>query len=231
MIKAILFDVFGTVVDWRSSLIADLAGWGRAQGVAADWAGLVDAWRAAYIPSMDSVRGGVWVNFDALHLVSLKRLAPRFGLSDLSAAQWDHINKGWRRLKPWPDSVPGLQQLKAHGIVAPRSNGNVAMLEDMAQFGRLPWDRIFGADLFQHYKPDREVYLGACELLGLAPGQVMMVAAHNYDLQGARACGLRTAFIARPTEYGPGQTSDLVPESDWDRVAPDILALASQLSI
>jgi 2-haloacid dehalogenase len=231
-IKAILFDVFGTVVDWRGSLIRDFSVWGATQGLTVDWPGLVDAWRGAYAPSMNRVRNGSlpWTNLDALQRDSLTEIGPRFGLPAAVPEAWrDYLVHGWRRLDPWPDSVAGLTRLKARFVIAPLSNGNVALLVDMAKRAGLPWDMVFATELFRHYKPDPETYLGAASLLGLVPAQVVMAAAHNGDLRAARALGLRTAFFARPTEYGPGQTSDLVPEGDWDFVARDIEDLATQL--
>ncbi len=231
MTKALLFDVFGTVVDWRSSLIQDLFAWGREQGRAADWPGLVDAWRAAYAPSMDRVRRGEqpWTNLDGLHRASLEQLAPRFGLAGLDHDALHRLTRAWHRLKPWPDSVPGLARLKRHYVIAPLSNGNVALLTNMAKSAGLPWDAVLSAELFRHYKPDSETYLGAAALLGLPPAEVMMCAAHNGDLVAARGLGLRTAFIARPTEHGPDQVRDVAAEQDWDIVTDSILALADRL--
>lgn len=228
--KALLFDVFGTVVDWRTSLVADLSAWGADHGLTVDWTGLADAWRAAYAPSMSRVRRGElpWTNIDTLHRAALDTLAPRFGLDGLGPDALDHINRVWHRLRPWPDSVPGLYRLKAAHIIAPLSNGNVALLTNMAKFAGLPWDLILSAELFRHYKPDPETYLGAAALLGLAPDEVMLCAAHNDDLAAARACGLRTAFIARPTEYGPNQTRDLAPTDAWDHATDSIEALADR---
>jgi 2-haloacid dehalogenase len=231
-VKAILFDVFGTVVDWRGSLIRDLGTWGAADELNVDWTGLVDAWRGAYIPSMQRVRRGElpWTNLDELQAQSLGEIGPRFGLpAALSDADRDYIVHGWHRLDPWPDAVPGLARLKQHFIIAPLSNGNVALLVNMAKRAGLPWDMVFATELFRAYKPDPETYLGAAALLGLAPHEVLMAAAHNFDLHAARALGLRTAFIARPTEYGPLQEIDLVADSDWDVVADDIEDLASRL--
>ena len=232
MVKALLFDVFGTVVDWRTSLTADLSAWGADRLPGADWAGLVDAWRGAYAPSMDEVRRGVlpWMNLDALHRRSLERIGPDFGVTGLSDAEMDHVNRGWHRLRPWPDSVPGLQALRRNYILSPLSNGNVALLVDLARSAGLPWDVILCAEVFQRYKPDDEVYLGACRLLSLDPAEVMLCAAHNSDLAAAQRLGLGTAFISRPTEYGPHQSRDLKPEGDWDIVAADIGALAACLS-
>ena len=231
MTKALLFDVFGTVVDWRSSLIQDLSAWGREQGRAADWPGLVDAWRAAYAPSMDRVRRGEqpWTNLDGLHRASLERLAPRFGLAGLDHDALHRLTRAWHRLKPWPDSVPGLARLKQRYVIAPLSNGNVALLTNMAKSAGLPWDAVLSAELFHHYKPDSETYLGAAGLLDLPPAEVMMCAAHNSDLAAARGLGLRTAFIARPAEHGPGQACDMAAEQDWDVVTDSILALANRL--
>lgn len=230
-VKAILFDVFGTVVDWRGSLIGELSAWGQARGLAVDWAGLVDAWRGAYQPSMQRVRGGdlPWTVLDDLHRASLDELVVRFGVAGLSEADLDWINRGWHRLRPWPDSATGLARLKTRYIVGTLSNGNVALLVDMAKAAGLPWDVVTPIDLLRHYKPDPEVYLGACELLRLPPAQVMLAAAHNGDLRAARACGLKTGFFPRPTEYGPQQRRDFAAEEAWDVVAADILDLAARM--
>ncbi|MGI4952863.1 MAG: haloacid dehalogenase type II [Janthinobacterium lividum] len=231
MVKALVFDVFGTVVDWRSSLIDDLSAWGAGLGLTVDWPGLVDAWRGAYAPSMDRVRRGEqrWTKLDDLHRASLLALAPRFGLTGLDEAALDWVNRAWHRLRPWPDSVAGLTRLKAKFIIGPLSNGNVALLVNMAKHAGLPWDTVLGAEVFRHYKPDPEAYLGTAALLGLPPEQVMLCAAHNADLAAARSCGLRTAFILRPTESGPAQAKDLRAESDWDHSVGSITALADAL--
>jgi 2-haloacid dehalogenase len=230
---AIVFDTFGTVVDWRSSLIADLSAYGASRGVSADWAALVDAWRAAYHPSMDRVRKGElpWTKLDDLHRASLDRLIETQGIQGLSEADRVHINLGWHRLHPWPDAVPGLTRLKSRFIVGPLSNGNVSLLLNMAKFAGIPWDMIFGSDLFHHFKPDPETYLGVAAMLDLRPDQVMMGAAHNGDLAKARACGLLTAFFPRPTEYGPHQKRDTAAEQDWDIVAMDIQDMATKLGV
>lgn len=227
MVKALLFDVFGTVVDWRGSLMAEIAAWRPA----VDAEGLVDAWRGEYKPSMDRVRRNErpWANLDALHRESLEALAPRFGLAGLDEASLDWLVRGWHRLRPWPDSVAGLRRLKQDRVIAPLSNGNVALLTNMAKAAGLPWDLVLSAELFRHYKPDPETYLGAAALLGLPPGEVMLCAAHNDDLAAARRCGLRTGFIARPTEYGPNQRRDTTAESDWDVVVDSIEALADRI--
>jgi len=228
---AIVFDTFGTVVDWRSSLIAELTEFGRARGVTADWTMLVDAWRGLYHPSMQRVRAGElpWTKLDALHRMALNELVAQFEITGLTEADLRHINLGWHRLHGWPDSVPGLTRLKTRYIIGPLSNGNVSLLTNMAKFAGLPWDMIFGSDLFQHFKPDPETYLGVARLLDLEPGQVMMAAAHNGDLANARKCGLMTAFFPRPTEYGPHQKRDYTAEQDWDVVAANIEDMASKL--
>ena len=230
---AIVFDTFGTVVDWRGSLIGELTAFGAARGIAADWAGLVDAWRAAYHPSMQRVRAGEigWTRLDDLHRASLDRLVGEFGIAGLSEADLAHINRGWHRLHPWPDAVAGLARLKTRFIIGPLSNGNVSLLTNMAKHAGLPWDMVFGSDLFGHYKPDPETYLGVARLLDLEPGRVMMAAAHNGDLAAARTCGLMTAFFPRPAEYGPHQKRDFAAEGDWDVVAADIGDLAGRLGV
>jgi len=230
-VQAILFDTFGTVVDWRGSLIDEMTAFGTTRGIAADWAGLVDAWRAAYAPSMDRVRRGEvpWTILDDLHRASLERLVVEFGIAGLTDADLDTLNRGWHRLRPWPDAVPGLTRLKRRVLIAPLSNGNVALLVNMAKHAGLPWDMVCATELFGHYKPDPETYLGAARLLGLAPGAVMMAAAHNGDLHAARRCGLKTAFFPRPTEYGPHQVRDFASDSDWTVIAADIEDLATRM--
>jgi 2-haloacid dehalogenase len=230
-LKAVLFDVFGTVVDWRGSLIAELSAFGAGRGLSADWSALTDAWRAAYAPSMDRVRRGElpWTKLDALHRTTLDGLLTRFGLEALDEAGRAHLNLGWHRLNPWPDSVAGLHRLKRRFVIAPLSNGNVSLLVDLARFGGLPWDMVFGSDVSGHYKPDPETYLGACRMLDLEPGQVMLAAAHNADLHAARALGLRTGFILRREEYGPAQADDLGPDEAWDVIVEDVCDLATKL--
>ena len=230
---AIVFDTFGSVVDWRSSLIADLTAYGTKKGVTADWTALVDAWRASYHPSMDRVRKGElpWTRLDDLHRASLNQLVADFGIKGLNEDDLVHINLGWHRLHAWPDSVPGLTRLKSRFIIGPLSNGNVALLLNMAKFAGIPWDMIFGSDLFGHFKPDPETYLGVAKMLNLRPDQVMMAAAHNGDLGAARRCGLMTAFFPRPGEYGPHQKRDYEADQDWDIVATDIQDMATKLGV
>jgi len=231
-VKALVFDVFGTVVDWRGSLIAEGRRLGRAKRIDVDWAAFADAWRAGYRPAMDRVRSGAlgWTPIDALHRAILDELLERFAIRGLSEAEIDHLNRVWHRLKPWPDARAGLRRLKRDVIVATLSNGNVALLTNMAKFAGLPWDCILSAELFHHYKPDPETYLGAARLLGCAPQEVMMVAAHKDDLRAARACGLRTGFVVRPLERGPGVRVDRRAEKDFDINARDFNDLAAKLA-
>jgi 2-haloacid dehalogenase len=230
-VEALVFDVFGTVVDWRTSIIAEGEALGTAKGIEVDWAGFVDAWRGAYSPAMDRVRRGEapWTNLDALHRQSLDRLMPQFGITGLSETEVDHLNRVWHRLKPWPDSVEGMTRLRRKYVLSPLSNGNVALLTRMGKAAGLPWDCILSAELFRHYKPDPETYRGAAELLGLPTDKVALVAAHNSDLVAASQEGMRTAFVARPTEYGPHQSRDFKADHPFDAVATDMIHLADLL--
>ncbi|WP_315798555.1 haloacid dehalogenase type II [Bradyrhizobium sp. SZCCHNRI3043] len=232
MVKALVFDVFGTVVDWRTSLINDFTAWSKTRGIQGDWTALVDGWRGLYVGSMDEVRRHPergYVILDVLHRRSLETLVAQLGITGLTEADLDHLTRGWHRLHPWADSVAGLTRLKSKYIIAPLSNGNVALLTNMAKFAGLPWDLVLSAELFAHYKPDPETYLGAARLLGLSPGEVMMVAAHNNDLEAAQRYGLKTAFVARPTEYGPLQSRDFEATGAWDIVADDFGGIADRL--
>jgi 2-haloacid dehalogenase len=231
-VKALVFDVFGTVVDWRGSLIAEGRRLGRSKRIDVDWAAFADAWRAGYRPAMARVRSGAlgWTTIDALHRMILDELLERFAIRGLTEAQIDRLNRVWHRLKPWPDARAGLRRLKRDVIIATLSNGNVALLTNMAKHAGLPWDCILSAELFHHYKPDPETYLGAARLLGCAPQEVMMVAAHKDDLRAARACGLRTGFVARPLEHGPGTRVDRRLEKDFDINARDFNDLAAKLA-
>jgi 2-haloacid dehalogenase len=231
-IKALTFDVFGTVVDWRSSIIKETVALGARKGIAIDWTRFVDAWRGGYKPAMDQVRSGAlpWTKIDALHRMTLDRLLREFGVSGLDEAEIDHLNRAWHRLAPWPDAVAGLSRLRKRYVLATLSNGNVSLLTNMAKAAGLPWDCILSAELCRHYKPDPETYQMAVELLSLEPREIMLVAAHNSDLVAAAKQGLRTAFIARPTEYGPAQAKDLKAEHDFDFVATDLGDLADQIA-
>jgi 2-haloacid dehalogenase len=231
-VKALVFDVFGTVVDWRTSLINDFTKWSTTRGITADWTALVDGWRAVYATSMDQVRKNPqdgYVILDVLHRRSLEKLVEQFSIRGLTDADLHYLTLGWHRLHGWPDSVAGLTRLKTKYIISPLSNGNVALLTNMAKFAGLPWDLVMSAELFEHYKPDPETYLGAAKLLCLRPEQVMMVAAHNNDLKAAQSHGLKTAFVARPTEYGPLQKRDFEATGDWDIVAKDFGGIADRM--
>lgn len=230
-VKALLFDTFGTVVDWRGSIIEEGTAWGKAKGINVDWARFADRWRAGYAPSMEKVRKGEmpWTNLDHLHRALLENLLTEFHIEGLSEEEKDHWNRVWHRLTPWPDSVAGLTRLKKKYTIAPLSNGNVALLADMAKHAGIPWDLILSAELAKHYKPDREAYLTAVSLLELKPEEVMMCAAHRGDLAAARSFGLRTGFIHRPHEYGPTRKADDAKPGDFDVVSTDIMDLASRL--
>ena len=211
--KALLFDVFGTVVDWRGSIAREARRIGRAHGVNADWGTFADAWRAGYRPAMERVRLGElqWQSIDALHRRILQSLLGRFGLR-IAPREIDELNRAWHRLAPWPDTIPGLHRLKRRYVIGTLSNGNMALLTDLAKSAGLPWDCILSAELFRHYKPDPEVYLGAAALLDLPPRDVMLVAAHKDDLAAARRCGFLTAFVQRPLEHGKENVTDVSPD-------------------
>jgi len=232
-VKALTFDVFGTVVDWRSSIAREGRSLGKSLGIRADWDAFADAWRAGYRPAMDDVRSGrlPWTNIDGLHRRILERILKDSGLGNLSEAQKDHLNRAWHRLTPWPDAVRGLKRLKKGYLITTLSNGNVSLLTNMAKHAGLPWDCVLSAELFQHYKPDPEAYLGAAAILGLAPHEVMMVAAHKDDLRAAQRAGLRAAFVQRPLEFGDPGKKDLKPEKDFDVNAKDFVDLATKLGL
>jgi len=231
--RACLFDVFGTTVDWRSSVSRQVAAFLRDKGIqGVDPVEFADEWRKLYQPSMEAVRSGrrEWTILDVLHRESLESLLARYGIRGLSDAEADHLNRAWHRLDPWPDVVEGLTRLKARLIIAPCSNGNIALMVNLAKHAGLPWDCILGAETARAYKPLPEAYRAACRHLALAPAEVMMVAAHNGDLKAAKAQGLATAFIARPTEHGTGQRTDLEPDrSCVDVSAGDFVDLAQKL--
>jgi 2-haloacid dehalogenase len=232
-IKACLFDVFGTVVDWRTSVTRDLHEFARRKGIdGVDWLAFALEWRKLYQPAMEEVRSGrrAFTILDVLHRESLVTLVERYRIAGLSEADIDHMSRAWHRLDPWPDVREGLGRLKREHIIAPCSNGNIALMVNMAKRAGLPWDCILGAETARAYKPMPEAYLASCRQLGLAPAAVMMVAAHNGDLKAAKAQGLATAFVARPLEHGPGQTTNLAP--DWscvDVAAADFVELADRL--
>jgi 2-haloacid dehalogenase len=233
LIKACLFDVFGTVVDWRTSVSRDLQDFARGKGIAGiDWLEFAVEWRKLYQPAMEEVRSGKrpFTILDVLHRESLVKLIGRYRIEGLSQAEIDHLNRAWHRLDPWPDVREGLARLKRKRIIATCSNGNIALMVNLARRAGLPWDCILGAETARAYKPQPEAYLASCRQLGLAPAEVMMVAAHNGDLAAAKSQGLATAFVARPTEHGPGQESDLAPDAGCvDLAAADFVELAEKL--
>jgi 2-haloacid dehalogenase len=231
--KAIVFDVFGTCVDWRSSVAREAETLGARLGVSGvDWLAFADAWRGQYQPQLETVRSGrrPWTTLDVLHREALDTILPAFALDDVPAPERDALTLAWHRLDPWPDTVEGLTRLKSRYIIAPNSNGHIALMVNLAKHAGLPWDAILGAEIARAYKPQPAVYLRCAEALGLAPSEVMMVAAHNSDRIAAAACGLQTAFVPRPTEHGSGQTTDLTPQREFDLVASDFIDLARQLA-
>jgi 2-haloacid dehalogenase len=235
-VRALLFDVFGTVVDWRSGVAREATPFLRRRGAeSVDPLAFADAWRASYQPAMEEVRSGRrrFTRLDVLHRENLEAILPDFGIdpATVPASELNELNLAWHRLDPWPDAVAGLTRLKISFIIATLSNGNIALMLDMAKRAGLPWDAILGAEVVQAYKPMPEVYLRTADILAMRPEQICLVAAHNGDLAAARKCGLRTAFIPRPAEHGPNQTTDLRPEQEWDVVAADFGALAEKLAV
>ncbi len=230
-LKILAFDVFGTVVDWRSSVIAEGEHLGKTKGINIDWAAFADAWRSIYRPYMDKVQSSElpWTKLDDLHRMMLAETLKKFGIQNLSDDEKENLNRVWHRLNPWPDSVPGLQRLKSRFVITTLSNGNVSLLTNMAKHAGLPWDCILSAENVRHYKPDPAVYLLAPQLFDIKPEQVMMVAAHEHDLQAAQSHGLRTAHVHRPMEHGPGKESEIPPTERYDFVAKDFRDLARQL--
>ncbi|MDF1794736.1 MAG: haloacid dehalogenase type II [Thalassobaculaceae bacterium] len=230
-VKALVFDVFGTVVDWRTSVAAEVDALAAAKGWSLDGAEFAARWRALYQPSMQPVRRGEapYRRLDDLHRDSLRVVLQEYDVALDSEEELEHLNKVWHRLHPWPDSVPGLTRLKKKFILATMSNGNVSLMVNMAKFAGLPWDTILGSEPAQNFKPKSVVYLTGADWLGLDPSQVLMTAAHNHDLGAARKLGFKTAFILRPTEYGPNQHKDNEAESDWDYITNSMEELADKL--
>jgi 2-haloacid dehalogenase len=228
--KALAFDVFGTVVDWRSSIIGEFQQFGERHGLHQDWPAMADAWRAGYAPAMDRVRRGdlPWTRIDDLHRMILADLLDGAGIS-VSEAEVDDLNRAWHRLGPWPDSIAGLTRLREKFVITTLSNGNMSLLTNMAKRAGLPWDCVISAELFHHYKPDREAYLGCADLLGVAPDELTLVAAHPGDLRAAQAAGVGTAYVSRPLEHGPGRDQPPVDPGEFDVVATDFGDLADQL--
>jgi 2-haloacid dehalogenase len=232
-VQLLVFDTFGTVVDWRSAVIAEGEQLGRTKHLNVDWAAFADAWRGGYGPSMNRVRNGQlpWTKLDVLHRMTLDELIVRFKIDGLSEAEKAHFNRVWHRLKGWPDSPAGLTRLKKRFVIAPLSNGNVSLLTEMAKFAGLPWDCILSTELVRHYKPDKETYLMPGEFFDLKPEAVMMVAAHAGDLDSAKALGLKTAYVHRPLENGPGRPSTMPAAGKYDFLARDMKELATQLGV
>jgi 2-haloacid dehalogenase len=228
-VRALLFDTIGTLLDWRGGLISQLQMWGPAHDITADWPGLVDAWRLDFILSIAKVRTGEreWADQDQIQRESMARLAPQFGLPGLHGEALEELVRMWHELPAWPDAVAGVGKLRSRYIVAPLSNGHVAMLVRLARAAGITWDAVMGADIFQHYKPDPETYLGAAALLGCEPAQVMLVASHPSDLDAAADCGLRTCYVSRPLEYGQGRVVEAAPAAGhFDLMVENLLELA-----
>ena len=231
-VRALTFDVFGTVVDWRTSVIRECEAFGKQYGIAADWASFVDDWRYdGYMGGISRVRKGElpFMTADELHRQKLAALLAERGITGVPGEAVVELNRAWHRLDPWPDAVEGLERLRQHRIVSTLSNGNVALLVNMARYAGLRWDCVLSADITGAFKPDPECYLAGARLLGLEPGAVMMVAAHKRDLQAAQEAGLRAAFVPRPSEAGPDRDVDLEPDPAFDLVAIDFHDLATQL--
>ena len=230
-VRAILFDVFGTVVDWRSSIVREVQAAFADHNTFVDSIAFADRWRALYQPAMSRVRSGEinFVPLDELHRKNLDQVLEEFSVDCLSEPEKVDLNLAWHRLDPWPDAVAGLERMKKRYIVGTLSNGNIALMVNMAKRAQLPWDVILGAEVARAYKPQRQAYLGSAQALGLVPGECMLVAAHNDDLKAAAQCGFKTAFVERPFEHGPNQQSDLVAQGDYDHIARDFADLAAQL--
>ena len=229
--KALVFDVFGTVVDWHGSVAREMRGLAKAKGLRVNAVKFAKAWRAGYRPAMDRVLRGEapFEKIDVIHRAILEDVLKQFKVTTLAEEEKAHLNLVWHRLKPWPDSARGLKRLKAKLIIATLSNGNTSLLVNMAKHGGLPWDCIFSSDTFKLFKPDPGMYLGAADRLNLKPEEVMMVAAHKADLRAAAQCGLKTAFVKRPFEHGRAGTPDLASEPDFTINAESFLDLADQL--
>jgi 2-haloacid dehalogenase len=225
--EVLAFDIFGTVVDWHGSIVREMA----ARHPAVDGDAFATAWRAGYRPAMARVRFGElgWTLLDELHRMILDDILPRFGLAHLDETQRQDLNRVWHRLDPWPDAVEGLQRLKRNYLVCTLSNGNIGLLTRMAKRAGLPWDCVLSAEVFRAYKPHPSTYLGVARVFSVPPRRVMLVAAHHDDLEGARACGLRTAYVERPLEFGVQRPKDTRPHEDNDLHSRDLLDLADQL--
>ncbi|PZC42962.1 MAG: 2-haloacid dehalogenase [Chloroflexi bacterium] len=231
-VKAMTFDVFGTVVDWRRSIAREIQELGQKKGFDLDWNSFADEWRSGYAPSMNKVRNGEmpWTKIDNLHRMILDELLSKHKISILSEEEIDSLNKAWHRLDPWPDSVEGLTLLKRNYIISSLSNGNVALLVNMAKYGGLPWDVVLSAEFSKHYKPDPESYLSTGEYLGIPINQVMMVAAHKNDLKSAKSNGMMTGYVPRAKEHGENTVADYAEEDYIDIMADDFIDLSQKMS-
>jgi len=232
MPKALLFDVFGTLVDWRTSIARESEQVLKPLGVAVDWLAFADAWRGEYQGAMDQVRDGhiPFCKLDILHRCNLDLIMPRFNISGIAENALQYLNLAWHRLDAWPDVAPGMSRLRRRHLLAPCSNGNISLMVDLARRNGIHWDAILGSEIAGDYKPKPRVYLASCAAFDLAPGECMMVAAHSKDLQHAAACGLRTAHIARPNEHGPGK-GEPAPKIPVDYAATSLEDLAKQLGV
>lgn len=232
-VKALAFDVFGTVVDWRGSITREAMQVGAALNISGDWSQFADAWRDGYAPAMDQVRKGQlpWMNIDSLNRLILDSIVDQFGLAGLDEAQRADLNRAWHRLQPWSDSIEGLSRLKRRFTITTLSNGNFSLLTNMAKHAGLPWDCVISAELFGHYKPDPETYQGTARLLGIDTDELMLVAAHPSDLRAARALGCRTAYVIRPLEFGEGHPPYAYEAEEFDLVAEGFNDLAAQLAL
>lgn len=228
-VQAVMFDVFGTVVDWRSSIANEVKQISELAQV--DSEKFADRWREKYQPAMEQIRSGFrpWTKLDDLHYENLLEVLKEFGIDTMSEEKIRDLNFAWHRLNPWEDSVEGLYRIKSGYIIATLSNGNVSLIVNMAKNANLPWDMVLGAEVVRHYKPQPESYLKSAEMLDLPPTACMLVAAHNSDLVAASQCGFKTAFVSRPNEHGPNQKIDLEATGDYDLVADSFLELADQL--
>jgi 2-haloacid dehalogenase len=230
--KAMFFDVFGTLVDWRTSIAREAEAILKSLGYSLDWLAFADAWRDQYQPAMERIRSGQmsFCKLDVLHRGNLERILPAFKISGLSEEVMQNLNLAWHRLDAWPDSAPGLARLKRACRLAPVSNGNISLMVDLARRNNFPWDAILGSEIAGDFKPKPRVYLAACEALDLAPGDCMMVAAHSSDLANATKNGLRTGHIARPNEHGPGK-GEPKPTVPVDVFGADLVDLAGKLGL
>lgn len=228
-VEVLAFDVFGTIVDWHGSIAREMA----RLHPQVDGDAFAQAWRAGYKPAMARVMSGElgWTLIDDLHRTILDEILPRFGLEHLDEQQRRHLNRVWHRLDPWPEVVGALQRLKQRYILCTLSNGNLGLLTRMAKRVGLPWDCVLSAEVFRAYKPDPATYRGVARVFDLQPHQVMLVAAHHDDLDGARACGLRTAYVERPLEFGPSQPNDVSPRAENDLHGRDLADIATQLGL